>query len=71
MKSCYQKINPVSDKGKNDILKAMNRGEITLAVLVDFSKAFDTVDFEILMKKLHSLRFSKNTHDIVKLSQSP
>ena len=48
-------------KIKNDILKAMKRGEVTLAVLADFSKAFDTVDFEILMKKLHSLRFSKRT----------
>ena len=46
-------------KIKNDILKAMNRGEVTLAVLADFSKAFDTVDYEILVKKLHSLRFSR------------
>ena len=48
-------------KIKNDILKAMHRGEITLAVLADFSKAFDTVDFETLIKKLHSLRFSKKS----------
>ena len=48
-------------KFKNDILKAMDRGEITLALLADFSKAFDTVDFEILIKKLHALRFSKST----------
>ena len=47
-------------KIKNDILKAMNRGEVTLAVFADFSKAFDTVDFEILIKKLHALRFSKS-----------
>ena len=46
---------------KNDILKAMNRGEVTLAVLADFSKAFDTVDFETLIRKLHSLRFSKKS----------
>ena len=52
-------------KIKNDILKAMKRGEVTLAVLADFSKAFDTVDFEILMKKLHSLRFSKGTLSIL------
>ena len=48
-------------KIKNDILKAMNRGEVTLAVLADFSKAFDTVDFETLVKKLHMLRFSKKS----------
>eukprot|EP00111_Clytia_hemisphaerica_P012122 TCONS_00035606-protein len=48
-------------KIKNDILKAMHHGEITLAVLADFSKAFDTVDFETLIKKLHSLHFSKKS----------
>jgi len=37
---------------KNDIIKAMDRGEVTLAVMTDFSKAFDTVDFEILIQKL-------------------
>ena len=48
-------------KIKNDIIKAMDRGEVTLAVLADFSKAFDTVDFETLIRKLHSLRFSKSS----------
>ena len=43
----------------------MNRGEVTLAVLADFSETFDTVDFEILMRKLHSLRFSKNALTII------
>ena len=37
----------------------MNSGEVTLAVFVDFSKAFDTIDFNILIQKLHSLHFSK------------
>jgi len=39
-------------KIKNDIIKAMDRGEVTLAVMTDCSKAFDTVDFEILIQKL-------------------
>jgi len=30
-------------KIKNDIIKAIDRGEVTLAVMADFSKAFDTV----------------------------
>ena len=46
-------------KIKDDIVKAMNRGEITLAVMVDFSKAFVTVDFETLIRKLHKLNLSK------------
>ena len=46
-------------KIKNDIIKAMDSGEINLSVMTDFSKAFDTVDFEILIKKLHKLNFSK------------
>ena len=46
-------------KVKDDIAKAMKRGEITLAIFADYSKAFDTVDFEILINKLHKLNFSK------------
>ena len=30
---------------RDDIIKDMKRGEITLAVMADFSKAFDTVAF--------------------------
>ena len=30
----------------DDILKAMKRGEVTIAVMADFSKAFDTVAYE-------------------------
>jgi len=46
-------------KIKSDIIKAMDSGEVTLSVMADFSKAFDTVDFETLIKKLHQLKFSK------------
>ena len=31
-------------KIRDDILKAMSRGEITLSIMADYSKAFDTVD---------------------------
>ena len=38
---------------RDDILKAMKRDEITLAVMADFSKAFDTIAFEKVLSKLH------------------
>ena len=37
----------------------MKSGEVTIAIFVDFSKEFDTTDFNILTTKLHSLHFSK------------
>ena len=37
----------------------MKSGEVTLAVFVDFSKAFDSTDFNSLIHKLHSLHFSR------------
>ena len=42
-------------KLQDDIKRAMKSGEVTLAVFVDFSKAFDTIDVNILMHKLHAL----------------
>ena len=47
-------------KLRGDIERALKSGEVTLAVLVDFSKGFDTIDFSILIRKLYSLHFSKN-----------
>ena len=37
----------------------MKKGEITLAIFTDYSKAFDTVDPEVLINKLFKLNFSK------------
>ena len=47
-------------KLKSDIKSAMKKGEVTLAVFADFSKAFDTVDYPTLFKNLHELGFSKS-----------
>ena len=44
---------------RDDIHKAMKRDEITLAVMADFSKAFDTVTFEKVLSKLHLSGFSR------------
>ena len=43
---------------RDDLIKAMKKGEVTLMVLADFSKAFDTIDFKTLILKLSSLGFS-------------
>lgn len=34
---------------RDDIPKAMNRGEVTIAIMQDFSKAFDTVVYETFL----------------------
>ena len=39
--------------------EAMKGSEITLAVFTDYSKAFDTIDFSVLIRKMHTLNFSK------------
>ena len=39
---------------KKDILMNMNKGQVTLLVLLDLSSAFDTVDHGSLLKCLHS-----------------
>ena len=45
---------------KDDIIKAMKREEITLMVLADFSKAFDTIKYKTVLKKLDYLGFLKS-----------
>ena len=48
-------------KLRDDIRKAMNNSEVTLAVLIDYSKAFDTVDYEKLILKLIKLNFTRES----------
>jgi len=45
---------------RDDILRAMKRGELTMAIFADFSKAFDTVDHTRIVKKMHNMGFSKH-----------
>ena len=44
-------------KLRDDIKEVMKTSEITLAVFTDYSKAFDTIDFSVLIKKMHTLTF--------------
>ena len=45
---------------RDDIKRAMKRKEVTLMVLADFSKAFNTGCFKTTLKKFYKLGFSKN-----------
>ena len=41
-------------KVKDDLLMTMDKGQVTLLVLLDLSSAFDTVEHEILLNRLRS-----------------
>ena len=47
-------------KLRDDIRTAMNRSEVILSILIDYSKAFDTIDHRILLEKLQNMNFVKN-----------
>ena len=36
----------------------MKSNEVTIAIFTDYSKAFDTIDFSVLLKKMHTMNFS-------------
>ena len=44
---------------RDDIIRAMKKGELTLMVLADYSKAFDTVSYSVVIK-MYKLGFSKS-----------
>ena len=42
---------------RSDIENFINRGEATLVIFIDYSKAFDTIALDILLHKMHKLNF--------------
>ena len=52
-------------KIRDDIKRAMNKSEATLAILVDFSKAFDTIDHNFLLEKILKFNFSPQAKEII------
>lgn len=54
--SCLTALLNISD----DIIKATDSGQITALVLLDFSKAFDTIDHDILIAVLHFIGLSNS-----------
>ena len=54
-------------KLRDDIKRAMKTSEVTLGILIDFSKAFDTIEHLSLLQKLYKMNFSAES---LKLIQS-
>ena len=52
-------------KLRDDVRTAMNRNEVTLPILIDYSKVFDTIDHCFLQEKLQNMNFAKNTINII------
>ena len=47
-------------KLRDDIQCALNSSEVAIALFADYSKAFDTIRYDILLKKLNELGFSSS-----------
>ena len=45
---------------RDDIIRATKKGEVTLMVCSDYSKAFHTAQFKAVLAKLHEMGFSKS-----------
>ena len=49
----------------DEINKGFESGKYTGLILIDVQKAFDTMDHEILLKKMGSIEFSKKSNFMV------
>ena len=55
LQSAYRKSHSTETaliKVQNDILMNMDRHQVTLLVLLDFSATFDTIDHQVLLDRL-------------------
>ena len=56
---------PILLKTRDKIKRAMNKSEVTLAILIEYSKAFDTIDQNHLLEKLLEFNFSPQAIEII------
>ena len=52
-------------KLRDGIKRAMNTSEVTLRILLDLSKVFDTIDHLTLLQKLYKMNFSVETLKLI------
>ena len=50
----------------NRLLSKMDKGEVPLAIFIDLSKAFDTLDHDILLYKLKCYGLTGNSINLIK-----
>ena len=43
----------------------MRKSEVTLIAFADFSKAFDTIDYSVALRKLRAIGFTSNSLNLV------
>ena len=59
--SCATALTLVTD----DILRSLDNNQILALILLDFSKAFNLLNHEILVAKLHHVGFKKSASDMI------
>ena len=68
MQSGYRKGHScvtILHKPHNNIQTSLNKDEVTLVVMADYNKAFDTVTYLVLIKKIKELKFTNSFKDLI------